>query len=94
MPIGRSKMLLAGVGSGGFGSFEEASRIAREANRTRRIDPDPGKKELCDELFSIYKEIHPRAKSISHSLTRLGRDVKQKGECAPPAPRRLSFSFR
>ena len=64
--------LLAGVGSGGLRSFEEASRVAREANRTRRIDPDPGKKELYDELFSIYKEIHPRAKSIPHSLTRPG----------------------
>jgi xylulokinase len=61
--------LLAGVGAGFFGSYEEASKVALEVNRTRRIDPDPGKKELYEELFSVYKKIHPRVKGISHALT-------------------------
>ena len=62
--------LLAGVGAGYYDSYDGASRAARGMNRTRRVDPDPGKKGLYDELFSIYKKIHPKLKGISRSLTR------------------------
>jgi xylulokinase len=68
--------LLAGVGAGCYGSYDEASSVARGVNRTTQIDPDPGKKDLYDELFSIYRKIHPKLKGISHSLSRL--DSKNK----------------
>jgi xylulokinase len=63
--------LLAGVGAGYYSNYDEASGVALGVNRTRQIDQDPRKKDLYDELFSIYKRIHPKLKGISHALTRL-----------------------
>jgi xylulokinase len=63
--------LLAGVGAGLFGSYGEASDVALRVNRTRQVDPDRGKKDLYDRLFSIYVKIHPKLQGISHALMEL-----------------------
>jgi xylulokinase len=70
--------LLAGVGAGIYGSYDEASNVALEVNRTKQIDPDPGKRDLYDELFSIYVKIHPKMKGISHALTELDAERRVK----------------
>jgi xylulokinase len=70
--------LLAGVGAGYYRTYDEASSAAHGVNTTRRVDPDPGKKDLYDELFSIYKKIHPHLKGISRSLTRFDAEGRRQ----------------
>jgi xylulokinase len=70
--------LLAGVGAGFYGSYDEASSVALGVNRTRQVDPDPGTRELYDELFSIYVQIHPKLQGISHALTRFDAERRTK----------------
>jgi xylulokinase len=70
--------LLAGVGAGYYGSYDEASSVALKVNRTKQIDPDPGKKRLYDELFSVYVQVHPKLQGISHALTRFDAERRSK----------------
>ena len=62
--------ILAGVGSGVFGSLEEAGRVT-DSLESDEVAPDPVKAEAYNELFALYEEIHPRLKDTMHGLARL-----------------------
>jgi xylulokinase len=65
--------LLAGIGSGVYASYEEASNVAREVIDVKRVEPDPDNRQMYDELFSIYKEVYP---SIKRSVHRLVKNIE------------------
>ena len=60
--------LMAGVGSGAYGSFEETTRIPGEIGGIRLVEPDLTRAPLYDELFELYSEIYPRTGEIMHRL--------------------------
>jgi xylulokinase len=60
--------LLAGIGTGMYESCEEAIEVARGITGTHTVFPDPGKKVVYDELFSIYKQAYQGTRSVLHSL--------------------------
>jgi xylulokinase len=60
--------LLAGVGCGVFGSFEEAARVPGEIGGMRVVEPDPARAALYDELFELYSEVYPGTRAIMHGL--------------------------
>lgn len=65
--------LLAGIGTGIYSSCEEAIGIARGITGAHTVFPDPGKKGVYDELFSIYKQAYQGARSVLHSLVEATR---------------------
>jgi xylulokinase len=70
--------LLAGIGCGVYGSFEEATRVPEGLLDARVVAPDPGRAELYDELFALYSKIYPQTRDIMHGLgQRLHRGVTQ-----------------
>jgi xylulokinase len=60
--------LLAGVGTHMYGSFQEASRVARQMIGIRRIEPNSALRDVYDELFSLYRRLYPQTREILHSL--------------------------
>ncbi len=60
--------LLAGIGTGIYKSCEQAIGVARGITGARTVFPDPGKKVVYNELFSIYKQAYQGIRSILHSL--------------------------
>jgi len=60
--------LLAGVGTGVYGSLEEAARVADQVASAKVVAPDPARARLYDELFALYKELYPQTKAIMHGL--------------------------
>ena len=61
--------LLAGVGLGVYGSFEDAMAVARAAVPVRTVEPDPAKAGLYENLFQLYTKLYPMTRDISHALT-------------------------
>lgn len=62
--------LLAGVGSGLYGSFEDAIAVARSVGGTRTVEPDGTRAALYDELFALYGQTYPLTKDLAHGLAR------------------------
>ncbi len=72
--------LLAGIGSGIYRSYEEASSVAREVIEVKRVEPDPVNRELYDELFSIYREVYPNIKGSIHRLVKNIETAKENDQ--------------
>jgi xylulokinase len=60
--------LLAGIGCGVYGSFEEATRVPEGLLNARVVEPDPARAALYDELFDLYSQIYPQTRDIMHGL--------------------------
>ena len=60
--------LLAGVGTGIYRSYEEASCVARNVIDVKQIEPNPLNRDMYDDLFSIFKEVYPNIKESIHLL--------------------------
>ncbi|MCK4283158.1 MAG: hypothetical protein KAX44_02490 [Candidatus Brocadiae bacterium] len=60
--------LLAGVGTGVYGSFEDAIAVARSAGGARTVEPDSSRAALYDELFDLYERTYPQIRDIAHGL--------------------------
>jgi len=72
--------LLAGIGSGIYRSYEEASSVAREVIEVKRVEPDPVNREMYDELFSIYREVYPNIKGSVHRLVKNIETAKENDQ--------------
>jgi xylulokinase len=60
--------LLAGVGSGVYGSLEEAARVADQVASAKVVAPDLARARLYDELFALYAELYPQTQRVMHGL--------------------------
>lgn len=68
--------LLAGVGTGGWSSLGEALEVVTEE---RVVRPDPAHRATYDEVFDVFRTIHPALAETFGKLAALGTP-------APPAP--------
>ena len=71
-PLGAA--LLAGVGTEVYSDIEEAAETA--VNVTTRIEPEPSRRKIYDQLFQLFKEIYGQ---LRPSFPRL-EDLAAKAE--------------
>ena len=57
--------MLAGVASG------IVERDAEWTSVARRVEPNPEAKRVYDELYAVYRELHPRTADLQHRLAAL-----------------------
>jgi xylulokinase len=62
--------LLAGLGAGLCGSFEEVMATARSAGGVRTVEPDPGNATVYADLFALYRQLYSATAEIAHGLGR------------------------
>jgi xylulokinase len=60
--------LLAGLGTGVYKTFEEATDVAREVSGGVTITPNPAHAAIYDELFELYARAYPQTKTLAHAL--------------------------
>jgi xylulokinase len=60
--------LLAGLGAGLYGSFEEVVAVAGSAGGVRTVEPDPANATVYEALFALYRQLYPATAEIAHSL--------------------------
>jgi len=60
--------LLAGVGAGVYGSFEEAVAVAQSVGGARTFAPDPSRAALYEGLFAVYADLYPATREAMHRL--------------------------
>ena len=65
--------IMAGVGSGVFGSFEEAVERVVKIKRNAYV-PDPGNHALYGELFKVYKSLYPNLKDAFSQM----QDIRER----------------
>jgi xylulokinase len=63
--------LLAGLGAGVYGSFEEAIGVARSAGEVSTVEPDAGMAARYAALADAYARLYPATREVSHALARL-----------------------
>jgi xylulokinase len=61
--------LLAGMGSGQYGSSAEAVAVARSVGATTEVHPDPILARVYEELYPLFVELYPRTAGIAHALS-------------------------
>jgi xylulokinase len=61
--------LLAGVGTGAYGSFQEAVALARRALSVKTIAPRAAQAALYDEMLALYSQLYPLTADIVHGLS-------------------------
>jgi xylulokinase len=59
--------LMAGAGAGVYDSFEGAA-YATAGIAAAKIEPDPARAGLYDELFALYSRLYPQTKDVMHRL--------------------------
>jgi xylulokinase len=64
--------MLAGIGTGIYGSCREAAEETRAVVRSRRVAPEEDEKSPYDSRFALYRGAYTSGKSIMHSLSRDG----------------------
>jgi len=60
--------LLAGLGIGGYASFEAAAQAAWRSQRARLVEPADAQRHLYDELFGLFRELYPATRAVCHEL--------------------------
>ena len=52
--------MLAGIGAGVYGSFDDALKATAACRRSRVVEPVPAWTEVYDGLFPGYVSLYPR----------------------------------
>lgn len=63
--------VIAGVGAGVFRDFATACSAMVRIRRT--VSPDPGRRQLYDDYYAVYRQVYPHVRDLSHALVRLGQ---------------------
>jgi xylulokinase len=65
--------LMACLGTGVYGSFDEAVSVADRLAEGKIIEPNPDRAGLYDELFQLYTRVYPQTRDIVHELGNVGQ---------------------